>query len=130
MKCKLLPIPQSVRWSEAVFSFPADGVCYDQAAGLSLPALDVLTEAIHLAGGLVRRDGQPLVSVKLGVDKRPEWYRLTVTESGIAIEAGSSAGAQQAVVTLRQNARQGRDSATLPGGLGESIHYLAHLKSK
>ena len=102
MKCKLLPIPQSVRWSEA----------------------------IHLAGGLVRRDGQPLVSLKLGVDKRSEWYRLTVTESGIAIEAGSTAGAQQAVDTLRQNARQGRDSATLPGGLGGSIHYLAHLKSK
>ena len=126
MKCKLLPIPQSVRWSDTVFHFPADGVCYDQAACLPLPALDVLTEAIHLAGGLVCRDGQPLVSVKLGCNKRPEWYRLTVTESGIAIEAGSTAGAQHAAVTLRQIARQSRDSAALLGCVVEDWPDITH----
>ena len=151
---KLLPIPRSASFSnDKFFTIPADGVNFNAAPGLPPLAYEIITEAIHLAGGLVRRDGAGGGVIGTAVSPRPparsasapylagvsedgtavsprppvrsarppylasapEYYKLSIAEAGITLEAASDIGFIYAAVTLRQIARNcSGESATFP----------------
>jgi len=106
---KLLPIPRSASFSDdKFFTIPAEGVNFSGAPDLPPLAYEIIAEAIHLAGGYVRRDGVgEKVRAVVNPSKGEQWYKLAITDDGITFEAASDVGFVYAAVTLRQIARTG-----------------------
>ena len=113
---KLLPVPRSASFSNGkFFRIPADGINFDAALDLPPLAYEIIAEAIHLAGGFVRRDGTG-GTVRAATDntKDAQRYGLSIAEDGITLAAASAEGFLYAAVTLRQIARQCECGGALP----------------
>ena len=116
---KLLPIPRfaSFDGNAAGFAIPAEGVNFLNAPDLAPHVYDVVAEAVHVAGGSVRRDGAALVRAVIVSDApnpSPEWHRLSVAADGITLRAATHEGFLRAAATLRQVARQAPRAGRIP----------------
>ncbi len=116
----LLPVPRTLVWHDGRCALPLGGVTWaacDDTLGTPV-VLDLLAEALLLAGSPLHRDGSPLLALApwrtSPMPPSPEAYRLVVAPNRIRIEAASSSGAQHAAATLRQLARLSVGSAALP----------------
>ena len=118
----LMPAPKMLEVLDdgVMFSSGAQFVAEGAAAGWGMFILEVIEEALDLAGVAIAQPGRNRQSFDIRLREKvvrpgqPEAYRLWIDEDGVLIEAATAAGAFRGAVTLRQLARQAPAKGALP----------------
>ena len=120
----LIPFPREVSWSKDLYDVPNEvGIIVEadqkNITASGIRSLQELLNSLFIKSRLViHKQGDPLPAHSIlfaSASTKPEGYHLSITKTGVKVEAADAAGFYYAVQTIRQLLLQAKDKIQLPG---------------